>query len=74
MHPVYTVCANKKFIIAKFGGTSVANFDAMCKSADIVITNKNVRIVVLSASSGITNLLLNLTQAYNDNRRKALLK
>lgn len=74
MCAVSTASANKKFIVAKFGGTSVANFDTMCKSADIVITNKNVRIVVLSASANITNLLLKLTEACNDNRRKALLK
>lgn len=74
MCAVSTASANKKFIVAKFGGTSVANFDTMCKSADIVITNKNVRIVVLSASANITNLLLKLTETCNDNRRKALLK
>lgn len=74
MSAVSTASANKKFHIAKFGGTSVANFETMYKSADIVIANKNVRIVVLSASSGITNLLIKLTETCNDNRRKALLK
>lgn len=74
MSAVSTASANKKFHIAKFGGTSVANFETMYKSADIVIANKNVRIVVLSASSGITNLLIKLTETCNDNRRNALLK
>ncbi|PAV01386.1 hypothetical protein CBG25_16980 [Arsenophonus sp. ENCA] len=74
MSAVSTASANKKFHIAKFGGTSVANFETMYKSADIVIANKNVRIVVLSASSSITNLLIKLTETCNDNRRKALLK
>ncbi|MDT9587597.1 MAG: lysine-sensitive aspartokinase 3 [Candidatus Arsenophonus melophagi] len=74
MHSVSSICTNKKFVVAKFGGTSVANFEAMYKSANIVIKNKNVRIVVLSASSGITNLLLNLTKVFNKHKRAAILK
>ncbi|OSN03460.1 lysine-sensitive aspartokinase 3 [Lonsdalea britannica] len=49
-------------IIAKFGGTSVANFDAMNHSADVVLSNPQVRIVVLSASAGVTNLLVALAE------------
>lgn len=48
------------FVIAKFGGTSVANYQAMVNSANIVITNPKIKIVVLSASAGITNLLIAL--------------
>ncbi|NLS43770.1 lysine-sensitive aspartokinase 3 [BEV proteobacterium] len=48
--------------IAKFGGTSVADFDAMNRSADIVLTDPAVRVVVLSASAGITNLLVALAE------------
>ncbi|MCX2959403.1 MAG: lysine-sensitive aspartokinase 3, partial [Serratia symbiotica] len=44
-------------VVAKFGGTSVADFAAMNRSADIVLANPQVRLVVLSASAGITNLL-----------------
>lgn len=50
------------FIVAKFGGTSVANFDAMNRSASIVLADQNVRLVVLSASAGVTNLLVELSE------------
>ncbi|MCV9878250.1 lysine-sensitive aspartokinase 3 [Brenneria izbisi] len=52
-------------IIAKFGGTSVADFDAMNHSADVVLANPAVRVVVLSASAGITNLLVALAAGQN---------
>nr|WP_210147103.1 lysine-sensitive aspartokinase 3 [Shewanella sp. WXL01] len=62
-------------VVAKFGGTSVADFEAMSRCADIVLANPNTRVVVVSASSGVTNLLVELTQAnVNDERRLALLK
>ncbi|STQ78363.1 Lysine-sensitive aspartokinase 3 [Hafnia alvei] len=50
----------KNTIVAKFGGTSVSNADAMQNSANIVLSNPNVRVVVLSASAGVTNLLVEL--------------
>lgn len=46
--------------VAKFGGTSVANHAAMTACANIVIADPNTRVVVLSASAGITNLLVAL--------------
>src|SRR5574344_987701 len=46
--------------IAKFGGTSVGNFEAMTSSYKVVVGNKNTRIVVISACSGVTNLLVEL--------------
>ncbi|WP_127959276.1 lysine-sensitive aspartokinase 3 [Serratia microhaemolytica] len=49
-------------VVAKFGGTSVADFDAMNRCADVVLSNPNVRLVVLSASSGVTNLLVALAE------------
>ena len=49
-------------IVAKFGGTSVADFSAMNRSADVVLANANVRLVVLSASAGVTNLLVALAE------------
>ncbi|ACS84273.1 lysine-sensitive aspartokinase 3 [Musicola paradisiaca] len=58
-------------IIAKFGGTSVADFDAMNRSADIVLTDPNVRIVVLSASAGVTNLLVALAEGLAPAERTA---
>ncbi|MCL1065988.1 lysine-sensitive aspartokinase 3 [Shewanella olleyana] len=61
-------------VVAKFGGTSVADFAAMNRCADIILANPNTRVVVVSASSGVTNLLVELTQAnVNDQRRMALL-
>lgn len=46
--------------IAKFGGTSVADFDAMCNCARIVLDNTATRVVVVSASAGVTNRLVSL--------------
>ena len=46
--------------IAKFGGTSVGNFEAMTSSYKVVVGNQNSRIVVISACSGVTNLLVEL--------------
>lgn len=46
--------------VAKFGGTSVANFGAMVSCAKIIIADPNTRVVVLSASAGVTNFLVEL--------------
>ncbi len=46
--------------VAKFGGTSVANYAAMRACAEIVIADPATRVVVLSASAGVTNLLVAL--------------
>ncbi|MGL4250459.1 MAG: lysine-sensitive aspartokinase 3 [Aeromonas sp.] len=48
--------------VAKFGGTSVASAAAMNNCADIVLANPATRIVVLSASAGVTNLLVAMAQ------------
>lgn len=48
--------------VAKFGGTSVANAAAMSNCADVVLANPATRVVVLSASAGVTNLLVALAQ------------
>jgi aspartate kinase len=45
------------FNVAKFGGTSMADFDAMDRCAQIILADENIRLVVVSASSGITNKL-----------------
>lgn len=50
------------FVVAKFGGTSVADYDAMNRSADVVLADPNTRLVVLSASAGVTNLLVSLSE------------
>ncbi|WP_299999227.1 lysine-sensitive aspartokinase 3 [uncultured Cedecea sp.] len=51
-----------QIVVAKFGGTSVANFEAMNRSADVVLSDSQVRVVVLSASAGVTNLLVALAE------------
>lgn len=60
-----------KLIIAKFGGTSVADFDAMSRCADIVLADENIRVVVVSASSGVTNLLVDITKTTEVQERYA---
>ncbi|MEL4296355.1 lysine-sensitive aspartokinase 3 [Shewanella xiamenensis] len=62
-------------VVAKFGGTSVADYGAMNRCADIVLGNTDCRLVVVSASSGVTNLLVELTQeSINDDGRLQRLK
>ena len=50
----------KNINVAKFGGTSVANFDAMQNCANIIKNNPDTRVVVVSASAGVTNLLVDI--------------
>lgn len=62
-------------VVAKFGGTSVADYAAMHRCASIIIDNPQTRLVVVSASSGVTNLLVELTQAdTHEERRQTLIK
>ncbi|MBT1451049.1 lysine-sensitive aspartokinase 3 [Glaciecola sp. XM2] len=44
--------------VAKFGGTSVANYLTIQNCADIVIKNENTKVVVVSAAAGVTNYLV----------------
>lgn len=59
--------------VAKFGGTSVANFDAMTSCANIVTSDANTRVVVLSASAGVTNYLVELANGCEKERREEIL-
>lgn len=52
-----------KLIVAKFGGTSVADHQAMLRCANIIKNDPSNRLVVVSASAGVTNLLVCLAQA-----------
>lgn len=62
-------------VVAKFGGTSVADYGAMNRCAEIVLGNPDCRLVVVSASSGVTNLLVELTQeSMSDDGRLQRLK
>jgi aspartate kinase len=51
-----------KVTVAKFGGTSVADAAAMQRCASIVTQTSHTRVVVLSASSGVTNQLVELAR------------
>lgn len=64
---------SQNLIVAKFGGTSVADFTAMNRSADVVLSNPDVRLVVLSASAGVTNLLVALAEGQQSKQRASLL-
>ncbi|REF26293.1 aspartate kinase [Xenorhabdus cabanillasii] len=63
-----------QYVVAKFGGTSVADFDAMNNCADIILANRDVRVVVLSASAGVTNLLVTLASGCDNDKREKCLK
>lgn len=64
---------SQTLIVAKFGGTSVADFDAMNRSANVVLSDANTRLVVLSASAGVTNLLVSLSEGKEQAQRATLL-
>lgn len=48
--------------VAKFGGTSVADHQAMLRCAQIIKNDASNKLVVVSASSGVTNYLVQLSQ------------
>jgi len=53
---------NLPLTVAKFGGTSVADFQAMLRCAHIIKNDSRNRLVVVSASAGVTNYLVRLSQ------------
>ncbi|HKI44029.1 MAG TPA: lysine-sensitive aspartokinase 3 [Balneolales bacterium] len=53
---------NLKLTVSKFGGTSLAEYDAMLRSAKIVVHDPSMRVVVASATSGTTNALVALSK------------
>lgn len=64
---------NQTLTVAKFGGTSVADYEAMHRCAKIIVDNPQTKVVVVSASSGVTNKLVALTQAETSAEKRALL-
>lgn len=48
--------------VAKFGGTSMANEEAIRRSASVVKDKGDIQMVVVSATSGTTNQLLDLVE------------
>ena len=59
--------------VAKFGGTSVADAGAMSRCAAILEQNPDTRLAVLSASSGVTNLLVALASGEQQPEARAAL-
>jgi len=59
---VNSVQSTSSLTVAKFGGTSVADYQAMLRCANIIKSDNSNRLVVVSASSGVTNLLVRLSQ------------
>lgn len=60
-------------VVAKFGGTSVADYAAMQRCATIVSLNRKIRLVVVSASAGVTNRLELLSAGVEDAQQRASL-
>lgn len=59
----------KELDIAKFGGTSVGNFNAMVSSYKVSIANPATRLVIISACSGVTNILVELASGACDGQK-----
>lgn len=57
-------------IVSKFGGTSVGNFEAMQRSARIVASDPQRKLIVISATSGTTNNLVKLSTGHLDSTAK----
>ncbi|PSW10235.1 lysine-sensitive aspartokinase 3 [Photobacterium sanctipauli] len=57
--------------VAKFGGTSVADHAAMSRSAKIIKDNPATKVVLISACSGVTNLLVELANGIADNEQRS---
>lgn len=57
--------------VAKFGGTSVADFTAMSNSAEIVESNPDTHLVIISACSGVTNHLVELANGISSAEKRA---
>lgn len=56
--------------VAKFGGTSLADHDAMSKSAAVIQSNDETRLVVISACAGVTNRLVQLAHGIENIRHR----
>jgi len=54
--------AARSLAVAKFGGTSVADYQAMLRCGNIIKNDPANKVVVVSASAGVTNYLVRLSQ------------
>jgi aspartate kinase len=64
---------SQSITIAKFGGTSLADFHAMLRCAYIIKKDTRNRLVVVSASAGVTNYLVRLSQKDVSDKEQALI-
>lgn len=60
--------------VAKFGGTSMADATAMRRCASITGLDPDKKIIVVSATSGTTNLLTDLCRTSSPEEKKKILK
>ncbi|MED7819891.1 MULTISPECIES: lysine-sensitive aspartokinase 3 [unclassified Francisella] len=54
--------------VAKFGGTSVANIESIEKCIEIIRNTPAIKVIVVSAQSGVTNLLVKLVTHCNSEK------
>jgi aspartate kinase len=59
--------------VAKFGGTSMADAHAMRRSAEIVANDSDKRLIIVSATSGTTNLLTTLCSSLPATEKQSVL-
>jgi len=55
--------STNQYWVTKFGGTSVATYAAITRCINLVTNHPNVRLIVVSAPAGVTNLLIKLCQS-----------
>ena len=55
--------------VCKFGGSSLVDADKIKQVADIIVEDKNRRIVVVSAFGGVTNQLIELVETQHRTHR-----
>lgn len=58
--------------VAKFGGTSMAEISAMKRCAKIICTDPDKKIIVVSATSGTTNMLTDLFGSVSSSEKKKI--
>jgi len=56
------ISTHSRLTVAKFGGTSVADHKAMLRCASIIKNDQSTKVVIVSASAGVTNHLVRLCQ------------
>lgn len=57
--------------VLKFGGTSVGSAESIRNVREIIIGQKGRKIVVVSAMSGVTNMLVEISEAYKTAKKEA---